>query len=59
MINFQLKMLERVLQGVETSLDNITNLNYADKGHKVDYNDPRRREEVDRHTRAALRRMSW
>lgn len=57
MINFQLKMLERVLHGVEMTLGSIAATTYEDTGRKIDYNDPKRREEVDRHTRDALDRM--
>ncbi|WDU80053.1 hypothetical protein [Lysinibacillus sp. G01H] len=57
MFDFQAKVVERMLKTVEANVENIINCgNYGPK-QNVDYNDPKRKEEVDRHTREALDRM--
>lgn len=59
MFDFQAKVVERMLKNVETNVENIINCGNSEPKQNVDYSDPKRKEEVDRHTRSALRRMSW
>lgn len=57
MFNFQAKVVERMLKTVEANVENIINCGNYEPKQNVDYSDPKRKEEVDRHTREALDRM--
>ncbi|MBX8942590.1 hypothetical protein [Lysinibacillus sp. K60] len=59
MFDFQAKVIERILKTVEANVENIINCGNSEPNQNIDYNDPKRKEEVDSHTRSALRRMSW